>query len=367
MTDNEAVARWLKWFAAHAEDVIASLAPKGAALAVIAPAMESAVALYAAHDGQSMGEDFPPPVYENYRWMSLAEIAETRESLDGMANVGEWDDDKHKVIDWWVPGWVPLLTDDNSNYLCIDTVGSFGGNPGQMLEFIHDDASRKVFAPSFDAWFAAWTASLEAGAWTRDEGMEPTPAVAESFTAAMPGFPRKHAARKQKIAAPKKPKKSTKPDPLLAVFKNRMSASEIVEAIAAGANVHARDADGKTPLHHAMGCGNELPAQALLAAGAEVNAVTKRRETPLHLAALAHQRTTAALITVLVKAGADTSLRDVEDNPPIAYALTIEALRALLDAGADPAITVGGQPLPQYYKQWGRSPAMIELVTPRDG
>lgn len=371
---NDLVERWLRWMTEHHQDLAASFGPAGAPLAAVASGMDAALALYAVHDGQPVGDgELPPPVYEQYRWMTVAEIAEVREDLDGMAKVGEWDTDTYQRIDWWVPGWVPLLTDDNSNYLCIDTVGSFGGTPGQMIEFIHDDEDRVVFAPTFDAWFAAWTASLEAGAWKRDpeDGWERSRAVDRAFALAMPSFPRAHASTKRKRAPKAAPsrKKATKqkPEPLLGVFKNRMSAAEITEAIDAGASVHARDADGATPLHLAMGCGNEIPALTLIAAGADVNAVNARGETPLHLAALAHQRTAPALIATMITMGADLTMRTGDDQPPIAYASSIEALEALLAGGADPTVTVGGKSLAAHYRYWGRSPAMISRVTPTEG
>ena len=51
-----------------------------------------------------------------------------------------------------------------------------------------------------------------------------------------------------------------------------------------GANADAKDAQGRTPLHAAVGAGAADLAAALLRAGARVNAKTRAGSTALHLA-----------------------------------------------------------------------------------
>jgi ankyrin repeat protein len=72
--------------------------------------------------------------------------------------------------------------------------------------------------------------------------------------------------------------------------------------LAAGADVHARDQDGRTALHSAL-C-NADAAKALLAAGAEVNAADFSGNTPIG------QSVSSDVATVLWRAGADMSLLD---------------------------------------------------------
>ncbi|WP_433963580.1 ankyrin repeat domain-containing protein [Tunturiibacter psychrotolerans] len=69
----------------------------------------------------------------------------------------------------------------------------------------------------------------------------------------------------------------------------------------AGADVHARDKNGYTPLHHA---GSPSIAALLLAAGADINARNNNDETPIF--------TTYSddLMRFYIKHGADLTVRD---------------------------------------------------------
>ncbi|HPH64242.1 MAG TPA: SMI1/KNR4 family protein [Kofleriaceae bacterium] len=327
----------------------ASFATAGATLASQAPGMDLAVALYAVADGQLGTEQspFPPSVYDNYYWMPLAEVDEVRQDLDGMAKVGEWDDERTRVINWWVPGWLPLLTDGNSNYICIDTVGSFGGAPGQLIEFIHDDDERLVLAPNFDAWFAAWVAALDAKHFAVEKDTDEDPpfislrakSTLKKFLAArLEGYPKRHKATKEKIAAPKAAKApKAKAAQLLAVFKERMSVSDVAAALAAGAAINVQDKDGNTPLHLAMEFGNDSVPAALIAAGADVHARNRHGYAPIHLAVLAKPRAAPLLIAALAKGGADLNAPSPSGKPPILSALHVEAAQALIAGGVERA------------------------------
>jgi cell wall assembly regulator SMI1 len=121
------------------------------------------------------------------RWMSVAEITETVEMLDGMAAVDEWERD-----DWWHAGWVPFLMTFSDDYLCVDLNGSFGGQPGQILKFWHDDKERPIVHSSFDAWLQTFVAALEADMLTTDDRfVRPVDDDAyDAFVAARnPGYP----------------------------------------------------------------------------------------------------------------------------------------------------------------------------------
>jgi len=103
----------------------------------------------------------------------------------------------------------------------------------------------------------------------------------------------------------------------------------------AGANPNrGRDASGETPLHHALSAseGDRSPlVKLLLDHGADPNARTKpgiasfnfwrdvrtRGETPLHRAAAFSPRET---IELLLAAGADRTLRDVNGDSPLGWA-----------------------------------------------
>ena len=121
------------------------------------------------------------------RWMSIAEITETVDMLDDMAAVDEWERD-----DWWCAGWVPFLMTFSDDYLCVDLIGSFGGQPGQVLKFWHDDKERPIAYPSFDAWLRTFVEALEEAMLVTDDRFV-VPLHDDSYAAFVaarnPGYP----------------------------------------------------------------------------------------------------------------------------------------------------------------------------------
>ena len=97
---------------------------------------------------------------------------------------------------------------------------------------------------------------------------------------------------------------------------------------------------GFTPLHVASQSGATGVVHALLAAKADARAVTTDGASPLHLAAVAGVPGT---ITALIAAGGDVNAREPSwgQTPLMAAAARgrADAVRALLKAGADPALT----------------------------
>ena len=109
----------------------------------------------------------------------------------------------------------------------------------------------------------------------------------------------------------------------------------------AGANPNLVNEDGDTPLHVAVGCGVQCPAQAvklLLAAGADVNAKGAGGRTPLHVAASSDH---TEAVVALLEGGADLHARDNQDSTPLHLAAedvgdeASETIPTLLSAGAD--------------------------------
>ncbi|XP_052662553.1 NF-kappa-B inhibitor epsilon [Harpia harpyja] len=79
-----------------------------------------------------------------------------------------------------------------------------------------------------------------------------------------------------------------------------------------GANIDVREGtSGKTPLHLAVECHNRRAVQFLLRNGAYVDAQMYNGCTPLHLAV---GRKDAAIATILSHSGADTLLRNMENE-----------------------------------------------------
>jgi ankyrin repeat protein len=95
----------------------------------------------------------------------------------------------------------------------------------------------------------------------------------------------------------------------------------------------------ETRLHDAAAAGDVGLIRRLLAAGADVDARDDEGRTPILVATVA-RRTEA--VRVLIEAGADVDIRDDSLANPFLYAGAeglLEILRIVNEAGADPAIT----------------------------
>jgi len=213
MTPIERLARWLE----NAHPTAAASLQPGADKKAIArlsralddvPGAATLLDLYRWKGGQT--DPLAPSLRENYTWLSIPELFEAKDMLDDMAKGGEWDDEGETWISWWVPGWVPFFERGSDLYL-VDTVGSFGGKPGQILEFLHDSEDRQIVAPSFDAWLRVWVDSLEANLWTVDDtGFIDAADALDRFVAKrLPGYPRWKKAKKTR-KAPTKTKPAAK-------------------------------------------------------------------------------------------------------------------------------------------------------------
>ena len=100
------------------------------------------------------------------------------------------------------------------------------------------------------------------------------------------------------------------------------SVAQVQATIQAGANIHARDISGFTPLHMAAR-GHRVPeshqrnievVKLLLKAGANVNARNTSGLTPLHEAAM--WTSAPEVIKILLDAGADPKAKDAKDSFP---------------------------------------------------
>lgn len=115
---------------------------------------------------------------------------------------------------------------------------------------------------------------------------------------------------------------------------------ELEATIRAGVDVAETDKNGVTILHHAVRFRSPSAVKALIALGANVNQRCKRSgSTPLHRAVTStgapgtagQQAEAREIVTLLLAAGADPSIRNKNDKTAADYAVD-ETIRSLLVA-----------------------------------
>jgi len=103
--------------------------------------------------------------------------------------------------------------------------------------------------------------------------------------------------------------------------------------------------------------------QILINAGANINALDENGYAPLHLAA---QEGHLEVIRTLAKAGADTEIRDQQNNAtPLHFAAleyNINAMRELINAGADVNVKVDHSSLIHFAADFGSSEVLQEII-----
>lgn len=109
--------------------------------------------------------------------------------------------------------------------------------------------------------------------------------------------------------------------------------ADVKTAIDNGANIHAREWKGRTPLHFSAQSGQAI--ELLLAKGADIEAKSQMGDTPLHVAA---DRNNQGAVNSLLKAGANVEAKDKYGRTPLYLAIlneNKESIRALVTKGAN--------------------------------
>ena len=140
----------------------------------------------------------------------------------------------------------------------------------------------------------------------------------------------------------------------------------VADCLDAGADVHARNDTGDTPLHvAALWNGNPAVITVLLEAGADVHARNEDEETPLHEAARSNPN--PAVSAVLVDAGADVHAGNENEETPLHRAAQSNpnpaVIAVLVDAGADVHArdNIGATPLHNVAK-YSDSPSVVTVL-----
>jgi len=108
--------------------------------------------------------------------------------------------------------------------------------------------------------------------------------------------------------------------------------NQVARLLSAGADLNAKDEQGRTVLHHAAGKGSNEMVCYLLKAGAKIESKDKCDQTPLHLAAMSGNK---AVAESLIGADAYVDAKDCQQNTPLHYAAGRKIAQLLLSKRAD--------------------------------
>ena len=115
---------------------------------------------------------------------------------------------------------------------------------------------------------------------------------------------------------------ANKRTPLFLAISNGHTGAAIT-LIAAHTNLHARTREGDTPLHQAARFGRINLIHPLVTAGADINARNKDGITPLHMASMRFSKEGHTAITTLIALGADINACDNRGQTPLHYSVEL--------------------------------------------
>jgi len=145
-----------------------------------------------------------------------------------------------------------------------------------------------------------------------------------------------------------------------AVSKGRKAVVE--QLIAKGADIHANDSQGRTPLHSAAEGGYVDVAKMLITNGADINVTDNYGVGPLHVASREGHKEVAEL---LIEKGATLDLIDRADRTPVYYAAYnghANVVALLVAKGTNPKIPDKWGWTPVHIAAWARREEVVQLL-----
>ena len=126
------------------------------------------------------------PLWYNRNLMNIEEVLETWTCMNELLALGEFEQPN-----WWDPHWIPFAENGAGDYYVLDLVGSFGGTPGQVIEFWNGDVDRNIYFASFSKWLETIISAIEQGYQNLESDSE---IFEQTYRKVNPGFPLKHLA-----------------------------------------------------------------------------------------------------------------------------------------------------------------------------
>ncbi len=162
-----AAAQQDKYLAAGATDEQVRSFRKGLGDELSKQLPESFYAFYGWHNGSGQGTYDRVPFHDGESLLSLERMVNCWRTWKAVAEEGHFA--QYVEGAWWDSAWIPYIQTDWYVQV-IDTKGSFGGEPGQIIGFDYKSASdRSILYASFDHWLAWLLELLKADLWRPGE------------------------------------------------------------------------------------------------------------------------------------------------------------------------------------------------------
>lgn len=109
----------------------------------------------------------------NWRFLPITEIQAAWGLLTKLAEKSAFAELEPKSSpyirsEWWHSGWIPFVSSDSGDYLCLDTDPIEPSRRGQVVIFLQNRPERVLVAGNLVTWFERILTDLEAGLYHYD-------------------------------------------------------------------------------------------------------------------------------------------------------------------------------------------------------